>query len=214
MFNSRDIYKYGIQLNSGKIDSDVELILRLNKDDHASFRKLFERYGEALFQFSLSYLKSKEAAEDTVQEVFIKIWDNRKKIKNDTSFKSYLFTIGLNEIRKNFNNLSRRKKLQHSIIVESSDNRVLFEESNEFSLLIRRMEDLISEMPPKRREVFIKKKIEEKSLKVIAEEMDITTKTVEYHITEAMKFLKNEFKKLKDRGFDFILLLFMLLIVH
>ncbi|WP_394697582.1 RNA polymerase sigma factor [uncultured Sunxiuqinia sp.] len=60
---------------------------------------MFDHYSKILFQFSISYLKSKESAEEVVQEVFIKIWDNRKKLKTDTSFKSYLFTIALNSIR-------------------------------------------------------------------------------------------------------------------
>jgi RNA polymerase sigma-70 factor (ECF subfamily) len=193
-------------LNRKEKNIDSELIKRLNKDDHESFRKLFERYSKPLFQFSFKYLKSKEAAEDIVQEVFLKIWDKRKEIKSDTSFKSYLFTIVLNAIRKNFNNLSKLNDLKHNILIESSDNITSISESDEYAFLLKQMEDLISEMPEKRREVFIKKKIEEKSLKEIAEELDITTKTVEYHITEAMKFLKKEFKKFKISGFIFFLL--------
>jgi RNA polymerase sigma-70 factor (ECF subfamily) len=61
-------------------------------------------------------------------------------------------------------------------------------------------------MPEKRRQVFIRKKLEEKSLKEIAAELDITVKTVEYHITEAMKFLKSEFEKLQVKGLIFFYL--------
>ena len=61
-------------------------------------------------------------------------------------------------------------------------------------------------MPEKRRQVFIKKKIEGKSLKEIAEELSITSKTVEYHITEAMKFLKKEFEKHQVKGMIFFYL--------
>ena len=63
------------------------------KDNHDSFQKIFERYSKPLFQFSLTYLKSKDAAEDVVQEVFIKIWNNRRSIKTDTSFQSDLLSI-------------------------------------------------------------------------------------------------------------------------
>ena len=66
--------------------------------------------------------------------------------------------------------------------------------------MLDKLEELIKQMPEKRREVFIKKKIEEKSLKEISEELNITTKTVEYHITEAMRFLKSEFEKLQVQG--------------
>ncbi|MDD4189789.1 MAG: sigma-70 family RNA polymerase sigma factor, partial [Mangrovibacterium sp.] len=69
-----------------------------------------------------------------------------------------------------------------------------------------KLNELISRMPEKRRQVFIKKKFEGKSLKEIAEELDITPKTVEYHITEAMKFLKQEFEKFRMEGLVFFYL--------
>ena len=64
-------------------------------------------------------------------------------------------------------------------------------------MLLDNLEELIGKMPEKRKVAFIKKKIEEKSLKEISEEMSISTKTVEYHITEAMKYLKEEFDKIR-----------------
>ena len=188
---------------SKKTNIDADLISRLKKDDHDSFQKLFERYSLPLFRFSFSYLKSKEVAEDVVQEVFMKIWNNRKEIKNNTSFQSYLFTIALNAVRKHFNKLSKQNELKHNILFEFSENKPGFDDRSGYQFLIEKLDELVSQMPEKRREVFIKKKMEEKSLKEIAEECDITTKTVEYHITEAMKFLKIEFEKLKVRGIVF-----------
>ena len=179
------------------------LIAGLKKDNHDSFQKIFELYSKPLFQFSLSYLKSKEAAEDIVQEVFIKIWDNRKELKADTSFQSYLFTIALNAVRKHFNKLSRLNELKHDILIDFSKNKPEFDDSTDYQSLLDKLDELISRMPEKRRQVFIKKKIEEKSLKEISHELAITTKTVEYHITEAMKFLKQEFGKLQVKGMIF-----------
>ncbi len=182
------------------------MVTQLRRGNHASFQEIFERYSSPLFQFSLSYLKSKEAAEDVVQEVFVKIWNNRKKIKTDTSFQSYLFTIALNTIRANFNKLAKLNEAKHNILIEFSTNKSNFDDNSNYQELLDKLHELISVMPEKRREVFIKKKNEEKSLKEIAEELSITTKTVEYHITEAMKFLKQEFEKLQFKGIIFFLL--------
>lgn len=183
--------------------TESDLIIGLKKNDHDSFQKIFKRYSKPLFQFSLSYLKSNEAAEDVVQEVFIKIWNNRKSIKTDTSFQSYLFTIALNTIRKYFNKLSKRNKIKHDILIDSSKHKSNLDDNPDYQSLLDKLDELINRMPEKRRQVFIKKKIEEKSLKEIADELSITTKTVEYHITEAMKFLKQEFGKLKINGLIF-----------
>ena len=182
-----------------KLNIDAELISRLKRDDHDSFRLLFDRYSPSLFRFSYCYLKSTEAAEDVVQEVFMKIWNRRNEIKNDTSFQSYLFTIALNAVRKHFNKLSRQNELKHDILLEFSENKSRFDDKPDYQALLDKLDDLVARMPEKRREIFIKKKIEDKSLKEIAEECSITPKTVEYHITEAMKFLKTEFEKHREK---------------
>ena len=189
-----------------KINTDSVLIKGLKKDDHDSFQKLFDYYGQILYQFSFSYLKSKEAAEEVVQEVFIKIWDNRNKIRTDTSFKSYLFTIALNSIRKQFNKQSRQNKLEHDILLELSSNEEEFDDNPDYQMLLDKLDEFIQLMPEKRRQVFIKKKIEGKSLKEISDELSITTKTVEYHITEGMKYLKKNFEKYKLNGMFFFFL--------
>lgn len=186
-----------------KLNTESELIIGLKKDNHDSFQKIFERYNIPLFKFSLSYLKSKEAAEDVVQEVFITIWKNRKELKTDTSFKSYLFTIALNVIRKQFNKLAKLRECQHDILINLSIHKSDFDDNPDYQTLLNKLDEFISRMPEKRKQVFIKKKIEEKSLKEISQELLITTKTVEYHITEAMKFLKLEFEKLHIHGIIF-----------
>ena len=185
------------------IPIDSRLLKELKKGDHVAFKRIFELYSSQLFQFSLSYLKSKEAAEDIVQEVFVKIWNNRENIKTDKSFQSYLFTIALNSVRKYFNKLSRLHELKHEILIDFSKQKTDFDDVRDYQSLLDKLDELIHEMPEKRRAVFIKKKIEGKSLKDISEELNITTKTVEYHIAEAMKFLKKEFAKLQIQGLIF-----------
>ena len=194
-------------MSKNDLNRDTVLVLGLKKDNHDSFQKLFEIYSKPLYQFSISYLKSKEDAEGVVQEVFIKIWNKRKELKTDTSFKSYLFTIALNSIRKQFNKLSRVNEIKHDILLESSKNKSTFDEKDDYQSLLDKLDELIEKMPEKRRQVFIKKKLEGKSLKEIALDLEITTKTVEYHITEAMKFLNTEFETLQIKGLIFLIFL-------
>lgn len=186
-----------------KLNTESKLIIGLKKNDHDSFQQLFDHYSKPLYNFSLSYLKSKEAAEDVVQEVFIKIWNNKKDIKQNTSFKSYLFTIALNLIRKQFNKLSKKNELKHEILNNFSENKHEFDDNLNYQDLLDKLDELVDQMPEKRRQVFVKKKFEEKTLKEISAELSITSKTVEYHITEGMKFLKREFENLKLEGIIF-----------
>jgi RNA polymerase sigma-70 factor (family 1) len=185
---------------------ETNLLIGLKKSDHNSFRQLFDRYNQPLYRFSYSYLKSKEAAEDVVQETFIKIWDKRKEIDTKKSFQSYLFTIALNAVRKQFNRLADQNQLKHDVFASFSDDPEKMDEQHNFEELLSQLEALISQMPEKRRIIFERKKFQGKSQKEIAEEFNITTKTVEYHITEAMKFLKAEFDKLRLGGMVFFFL--------
>ena len=195
-----------LTLSKQNLNIEKKLVSGLKNDNHDSFKSLFELYSKPLFQFSISYLKSKEAAEDVVQEVFTKVWNKRKELKTDTSFKSYLFTIALNSIRKQFNKLSRLNEAKHDILFDFSKDKSGFDDKDDYQLLLNRLDELIESMPEKRRQVFIRKKLDGKSLKEIAIELNITVKTVEYHITEAMKFLKSEFEKQQVKGLIFFYL--------
>ena len=92
-------------------DIDNGLIAQLQNGDKAAFKMLFEKYGPRLYQFSLKYLRDKEDAEDLLNEVFLKIWENRHSLKTNTSFQSYLFTIAYNNIRQRFLKKVQRRKI-------------------------------------------------------------------------------------------------------
>lgn len=183
--------------------SETTLLKGLKNGDHSSFHQLFNQYSQPLFRFSLGYLKSTEAAEDVVQEAFLKIWNKRKDIDTAKSFQSYLFTIALNVVRKHFNKLAGVNQLKHDILAFLSENPERFDTQDDYGELVEMLESLINQMPEKRREIFCAKKLEGKSQKEIAEAFNISTKTVEYHITEAMHFLKKEFEKLQIKGMVF-----------
>ncbi len=193
-------------MTGNRLNIDTALLKGLKGGDHECFQQLFNRYSQPLFRFSLSYLKSEQAAEDVVQEVFLKVWRRRKEINTSKSFQSYLFTIALNAIRKQFNKLAGANQLRHDLLISFAQNKDTFGEKDDFEELVEKLEEFIRLMPERRRKIFRKKKLEGKSQKEIAEEFSITTKTVEYHITEAMKFLKKEFDKLRMKGMIFFCL--------
>jgi len=83
--------------------NEAVLVQKLRDGDPFAFEKIFSHYSKRLYQFSFSYLKSDADAEDVVEEVFFKLWQNRKSLKTETSFQSYLFTITLNFIKRHFN---------------------------------------------------------------------------------------------------------------
>ncbi|MGE5429399.1 MAG: RNA polymerase sigma factor [Methylococcaceae bacterium] len=186
--------------------TEQQLVSLLRGGSQLAFERLFESYSQKLYRFSLSYLKSETEAEEIVQEVFLKLWENRRQLKNETSFQSYLFTIAFNAIRKHFNRKSRKEQYAAQILESLASEHASMETNSDYELLVAKLEQLIGQMPERRKEIFIKRKKEGISVRDIALSMNISPKTVENQVTEAMNFLKKEFGKDRISGLMFFYL--------
>ncbi|MBL7967072.1 MAG: RNA polymerase sigma-70 factor [Prolixibacteraceae bacterium] len=173
--------------------NEQQLISLLRGGSQDAFEQLFDSYSQKLYRFSYSYLKAEAEAEEIVQDVFLKLWENRDKLRNETSFQSYLFTIAFNAIRKHFNKKTRDERFRANLLELLSEENPSLENHSDFETLVARLDQLIEAMPSRRKEIFLKRKKEGKSISEIALDMDISPKTVENQITEAMNYLKKEF---------------------
>jgi RNA polymerase sigma-70 factor (family 1) len=185
-----------------ELDTDNELIEKLRIGDVEAFDRVYQRYAGKLYAFSLKYLKSKEEAEELVQSVFLKVWENQKRLKKETSFKSYLFTIAYNEIC----NLFRRRKYQQNLITkietESSEASGETEDQIEFQFVTEQVDQIIARLPEKQKTIFLKSRQEGKSTKEIADELGLSRGTVDNYISESLKFIRSN---LKDKHFSTLL---------
>jgi len=187
--------------------SDNHLVELLQKGNVAAFDSLFEVYSPKLYGFALKYFKNETDAEELVQEVFVKVWENRQTLKSELSFKSYLFTIALNQIRKYFN-----KKATSLRYLESLQNDPEFSDqvmTDDYETTLRQIYQIIEQMPPRRREIFMKSKLEGKSSKEIAAELNISAGTVDNQVSEALRFIRSQLK-----SENISLLLFAVLFVY
>ena len=180
-----------------KSDLNLEEILSgLADDDQFALEELFNYYYSRLYHFSRAFLKLDDGIDDLLQEVFLKIWQNRKNIRTAGSFNSYIFTITknslLNELRSRLNN----QKMRDRICKASVAGEYLYFEDTGFNELSEKLALLVNELPSKQREIFKLSRYEGLSHKEIAEKLNITTKTVEYHLTQAISFLKQKLKAL------------------
>ncbi|MEI6137976.1 MAG: RNA polymerase sigma-70 factor [Mariniphaga sp.] len=186
--------------------TEQEMIALLQKGSVTAFERLFKNYGQKLYRFSHRYLKSESEAEDVVQEVFLKLWENRTGLRTGTSFQSYLFTIAFNVIQKNFNKKAVQDNFRMTLFEQLAEENSTLEDQPGFELLMHKLDLLIDQMPARRKEIFLKRKKEGKSVGDIATEMDISKKTVENQITEAMNYLRKSFSEDKTSGELFFLL--------
>lgn len=184
-----------------------KLIRNLRNSNINAFNQLFEQYSSKLYHFAYGYLKSVEDTEELVQEVFIKIWEKRQDINPDYDFQSYLFTIAFNQVKKHFRSRHiMNKYLEHAGNFESDSVATPDVDYRELREIIDR---LVERMPEKRKQVFIKSRIEGKNILAISEEMNISKKTAENHLHTALKYLKQELGRENLIGMLFFYLYFL-----
>jgi RNA polymerase sigma-70 factor (ECF subfamily) len=168
--------------------SDLALYEKIKNGKIASFNILFDRYYQPLCNFAFLYLKSKEQAEEVVCDVFTKIWIKRSEISIRENIKSYLYKSIRNAIVSYF----RTKK---NLINQGLDNLDKKDLTTPETLLLNReleenIQKLLGGLSQKAGLVFRMKKIDGLKYKEIAEILDISEKTVENHITKAVKQIK------------------------
>ncbi len=178
-------------MNSGKSHIDSVVVEKLVQGDKQALEELFDHYYPRLYNFSRAFLKFDDGIDDILQEVFLKVWRTRKDIKSTTTFNAYIFTITqnllLNELRSRLNNQKMRDRLAKSSLAEE----YLSYQHFEYDELKRKIDQAVEELPEKQKEIFKKSRIEGLSHKEIAEGLGVTTKTVEYHIGQSIRFLKD-----------------------
>lgn len=145
-------------------------------------------------QFAVQFVQDPDAAKDIAQKVFINLWETRETIDPAKPVKSYLYTSVrnrcLNYIRDN------KKYRSQTLDIELMEGVFFFEEDNPgLSDLERQIKTALESLPEKCRQVFEMSRFEDKKYKEIAQELDISEKTVEAHMSKALKTLKEQLKE-------------------
>lgn len=168
--------------------SDTKLTERLKKGDLEAFDMIYQIYAGKLYSFGMRYLKSSADAEELVQAVFLKVWENHGKIDVTLSFKAYLFTIAYNDILKFF----RKKSYLQKYVAEIQYNNSLpsTEEGLEYQSLLDQVQAMVNGLPPNQKKAFILSKIEGKSSKDVASILGLSPGTVDNYISETLKMIR------------------------
>jgi RNA polymerase sigma-70 factor (family 1) len=170
-------------------NEDITLTAALTRDNLGAFDALYHKYHNAVFANIFKLVKQQEAAEDLLQDVFVALWENRKKIDSNKSVGGWLFVVSHNKAIK-FLNKAVREKI-HALedaaltIAETSDNE--FGNLEYQSYLINKA---IDNLPPKKREVFTLCKLEGKTYEEAARAAGISPHTVKEYVSAASKFVK------------------------
>jgi RNA polymerase sigma-70 factor (ECF subfamily) len=168
------------------------LIKQLIRGDASAFDKIYDRYNERVYAFSLSNLRNREDAEGVVQEVFLNLWKDRIKLKEIRNLDAWLFTISFNIIRKRFRKLAREKKVLSQLGNQELEDTTSLTET-EYNDLLDKAEEIIQKLPPRQKNIYVLSKKSGLSNREISEKLHISKKTVENNLSKAKAFLKKAF---------------------
>jgi len=177
-------------------ESDELLLSMSANGDLSAFSTLYDRYWKALLAKAYARLKSKEDAEEVVQELFISIWHRRQKIELVYSFKTYLFAALRYQI---LSFIAKQQYRKDEISIDGADNSALWLQDDEFhSIEMKELQSkinlIVDQLPEKCRIIFKMSRNEGMSAKNIASALNISHRTVETQISKAIRVLKNSFK--------------------
>jgi len=174
-------------------NSDEGIFEEIKKNNEKAFASLFEKYYAPLCRYIYTYLKDETESENLIQEVFITIWNKREEINIRTSVSSYLYrsakNSALNFLAKNSRN--RTEPLDTPELLEIANENPETDEAW-FSEMEKRFAEAVESLPDKCREIFILSRVENLKYKDIAQQLDISVKTVEAQISIALKKMRKK----------------------
>jgi RNA polymerase sigma-70 factor (ECF subfamily) len=175
---------------------ESQLVERINAGDEAYFKLVFDTYYDRVCSFTKEFVSEEVITEEIAQGVFIKLWEGRKRLSPDSNLMGWLFTVAKNDCLKYLRQLKKERVLDFSseelISIKALES---FDTSNLNLLELHRLiKASIEELPPRCREVFELSRKAELKNREIAEQLGISEKMVEAHISKALKVFRSNLK--------------------
>lgn len=182
-----------------KRHNDIEeqrLIERFKLGDYKAFTLIYDRYAKSLFSYSLQYTKRVEDAEEIVQDVFVRLWRQRERVRQEDTLRSLLFIMAknmlINAYRIRVNQPSYEDYLNYvdKLTTEDTRNRV------DYSDFLKSFHKVLRTLPPTQRKAIMLSRIQQLSIKEIAEHLSLSEQTIKNQLSLGLKKLRTELDKL------------------
>lgn len=185
----KTISKY---MKSDQLIEDTFLLQRMQQGDKKSFDTLFRKYYPMLCAYAHRFVDL-EDAEEIVQDTLLWLWENKKTLIIKTSLSAYLFKM---IHHRALNRLAQQDAINRANTLFYEKMQEMLQDTDYYQIeeLTRRIKDAVNLLPPSYREAFVMHRFHDMSYKEIAAILNVSTKTVDYRIQQALKQLKIELK--------------------
>jgi RNA polymerase sigma-70 factor (ECF subfamily) len=172
--------------------NEKDLLMQVSEGNELAFRQLFNTYRGKLYSYILRITESKEIAEDTVHDVFLKIWINKESLPEILNLNAYLYRMAHNHAYNGF-----RRMAKETLVMAELERQAGYETSDPNDKLIRKevrkfIHDAVNKLTPQQKEVFRMSREEGLKQEEIAQRLNISIFTVKKHLTDALNYLRKE----------------------
>jgi len=178
-----------MSLNSNSDQS--KLLYELSQGNELAFTKLYNEYKNVVFSTALKITKSRILAEEVVQDVFLKIWQNHENLAEITNIENYLFIISRNHIFDMIKKIAR----DTSLVVDSNYKSTSTNDTedaikdDQYNIILNQ---IVGQLPPQQQKIYKMAKWDGLSHQKIGEDLGISTETVKKHMAQALKFVRTK----------------------
>ena len=183
-------------MSTNPANLEKELLARIATGSEEAFRELFQAYRGKIYGYIYKMTESRETAEDTVHDVFLKIWESRENLMHVDNFNAYLHRMAHNRAYSGFRRLAKETLILAEIKQNLSTETGHEGEERIHNQEVKNMiQGLVNQLTPQQKQVFIMSREEGLRQEAIAEKMHISVNTVKNHLAAAMRFLREEIGK-------------------
>ena len=196
-------------MNAEKIDrsdsseSDADLVYAFKKGHHSAFEKIVLRYQDRVYNLCYRFLGDRQEAEDSAQEIFIKVYKALKGFRLKSSFYTWLYRVSVNTCKNRIKSLEYRRSKSRVSIDDDQENKdygiPVFTDQNNLPDInleqrekIKRIQEAINSLPPDQKMMVILRDIEGLSYEEIAGITNSRLGTVKSKLSRARLSLRNK----------------------
>lgn len=173
---------------------DSHLVILLQNDNALAFKELYERYWYYTYRLAIRKTGRTDVAQEMAQQLFETLWDKRDRLRIE-NFKAYLTSslrnLVVDYVRRHILEANYLEQLR----LHFSDAGAPAGRQLEYDELTGTVTELLHQLPDKTRQVFIMSRFEHYTIPEIAEQLNLSEKAIEYHLTKALSFLRRHLKE-------------------
>lgn len=184
---------FALRNHDQQLYEEARLIALLSDDSEYAFQLLFDRYRNRIYQTAIRYLKSPVLAQEVVQDVFLKLWFERRNIRQDLPLEAWLFTIAKNNLLNRLKKLASEWKALKNLKDAESQCSDSPEDQLQESQYNQLLQEALLALAEQQRRVFLLSRNEHLTYVQIGERLNISPLTVKTHMSRALESIRAYF---------------------